>query len=273
MPEGPPRAVVILVHGYTGHLDRNIIPVAAHALTDLGCIVHRFNLGHCGIQPGEDRITRLDLFEQDAIRHSWTDIRAVVEALSDEALAGRKLPLILVGHSRAGATVLGAAVRARQQGWPLQPTGIITLASIGQYARTTPQLLAQVAQQGGIEREAARAQGGTVRLGRSWYEHELDSPTGDPFPADLSTLTDLPVGLIHGLSDASVPCTESRKIMEALKEAGNTRVCLFEIEAADHNFSAKGVLGQDLRHDPVIGGRLEGALRDAVNLILGEKSA
>lgn len=270
LAQEPARAVVVLVHGYTGHLDRNIVPVVAHMLADLGCIVHRFNLGHCGIEPGEDRITRLDLFERDGIRHSIADIQAVIEAVYDEALAGRKLPLLLVGHSRAGATVLGAAVRAKQDAWPLQPCGVITLASIGRYARTNPELLATIEREGFIEREAARAEGGVVRLGRSWYEHELDSPGGDPFPGDMTTLADLPVAIIHGGADTSVPVSESERIHQLLRQSGNQSASLSLIEGADHNFSAKGVLGVDLRWDAAIGERTASALQDAVTRIVDQ---
>lgn len=267
-PPISPRATAIVVHGYTGHLDRNIVPVAAHLLASMGCLVHRFNLGHCGIEPGADRITRLDLFERDSLRHTVSDIRAVVQAIHDSELPGADLPLLLVGHSRAGAGVLGAAVHALREGWPISPAGIVTLASIGRYARTSPELLKQIERDGFIEREAARADGGAVRIGRSWYEHELDSPTGDPFPGDLAALSDTPVEIIHGDADSSVPLSESERIRDLLLAAGDRRVGFQAVDGADHNFSAKGVLGDDLRWDPEVGERLESALRLSLQRVL-----
>jgi len=268
LPSAKPRATVLLVHGYTGHLDRNVVPVAARQLASLGCLVHRFNLGHCGIRFGEDRITKLDEFERDSVSHSLTDIRTVAEAVQSGSLEGAALPMILVGHSRAGASVLGAAVRSIRGEWSRPVDGVITLASIGQYARTSPELLAQVEQNGFIERSAARAEGGSVRIGRSWYEHELDSPTGDPFPDDMESLSRLAVALIHGQADTSVPASESERIAGLLRKGGNERVRLDLIPEADHNFSAKGVLGEDLRWKTSIGEALRASLAAALDHIL-----
>lgn len=270
-PESTPRATVLLVHGYTGHLDRNVVPLAARQLASLGCLVHRFNLGHCGIRFGEDRITKLDEFERDSVAHSIADIRAVAEAVRSGELEGDGNPLILVGHSRAGSSVLGAAVRSIRTGWTRPVDGVITLASISQYARTNPELLAQVRKHGYIERSAARAEGGSVRIGRSWYEHELESTTGDPFPGDMKTLSSLPVALIHGQADTSVPPSESEHIAELLSAGGNERVRLDLIPDADHNFSAKGVLGEDLRWKTSIGEALQASLASSLDHILGTR--
>lgn len=267
-PPASPRAVAIVVHGYTGHLDRNIVPVAAQRLAAAGCLVHRFNLGHCGILPGEDRITRLDLFETDSIAHSMTDIRAVVRGIDDGVLDGGDLPQVLLGHSRGGPAVLGAAVRSIRDEWPRTPKGVITLATIGRYARTSPELLERIEKDGFIEREAARADGGAVRIGRSWYEHELDAPGGDPFPSDLATLSDTPVEIIHGDADSSVPVSESQRVRDLLQAGGNRRVGFELVSGADHNFSAKGVLGEDLRWDRQIGERFEQTLTRSLDRIL-----
>ncbi|MFG0292623.1 MAG: alpha/beta hydrolase family protein [Phycisphaerales bacterium JB050] len=267
-PDDTPRAVALVVHGYTGHLDRNVVPLAARQLASLGCLVHRFNLGHCGIEFGEDRITKLDEFERDGVAHSMFDIRAVGQAVRAGDLPGSDLPMILVGHSRAGASVLGAAVQSVRGAWSKPVDGVITLASIAQYARTNPELLAQVKRDGYLLKPAARAEGGAVRIGRSWYQHELDSPDGDPFPKDMAELTDIPVAVIHGQADTSVPPSESERIVELLRSAGNTRVSFQTIPEADHNFSAKGVLGEDLRWKAEIGDRLKSSIADGLNLIL-----
>lgn len=269
-PDGSPRAVALVVHGYTGHLDRNVVPVAARQLASIGCVVHRFNLGHCGIEFGRDRITRLDEFERDSVTHSMSDIRAVAEAVCAGSLDGHALPLILVGHSRAGASVLGAASRSLQGQWSCRVRGVITLASISQYARTNPDLLRQVETDGYIERPAARADGGSVRIGRSWYEHELSSPGGDPFPDDMKHLADTPVTVIHGEADTSVPSSESERIVDILRNHGNTRTVLHMIPKADHNFSAKGVLGDDLRWNTSVGSALQRALSDGVSHIVAK---
>lgn len=267
-PAGQARAVALVVHGYTGHLDRNVVPLAARQLAGLGCLVHRFNLGHCGIEFGKDRITKLDEFEHDSVAHSCFDIRSVAEAVRSGQMEGGDLPMLLVGHSRAGASVLGAAVRSVRGEWSRPVHGVIALASIGQYARTSPELLAQVESDGSLLRPAARAEGGAVRIGRSWYEHELDSPGGDPFPEDIAELTGIPVSLIHGEADTSVPASESERIAAMLRNCGNPKVSLRLIAEADHNFSAKGVLGEDLRWKTEIGDRLESAIADGLGLIL-----
>ena len=56
-PESTPRAHVLLIHGYTGCKDRNIVPALTNGLRG-SCVVHRCTLSHAGIEKDGDRITR-----------------------------------------------------------------------------------------------------------------------------------------------------------------------------------------------------------------------
>ena len=137
-PEGEPvRACAVLVHGWTGSKDRNFLPPLAEELARGGVVAHRFTLSHAGVEKDADRITRLEEFERDSNAFCVADVRAVVERIASGELAGAGAPMVLVGHSRGGATVyrcaaasLGAEVDGDVHSpWPIAPAGVISLSA------------------------------------------------------------------------------------------------------------------------------------------------
>ena len=67
LPEGRPRGVAVVAHGFKGYKDYGMFPRIAAALADRGLIAHRFNFSHSGMTNAIATFERPDLFEQGPI--------------------------------------------------------------------------------------------------------------------------------------------------------------------------------------------------------------
>lgn len=231
-PEGSAKGVAIVVHGFTGSLRRNIIPVVGRGLAEMGWVAHRFTMSHAGVGEDGDSITDLDTFQRDSLEHCLTDIRAVIRSVRAGELGGEGLPMVLVGHSRGGAQVLGLAGRmcARMD----CPAGVVSLAATATYTRFDESMRAELEERGYVEKDCGRAPGGKVRLGRSWYEQHLDYPGRDLYAEDLARVT-CPVLVVHSEHDDGVPFEHGARNVGLLSSI-EAETCF--LDAGDHNFDA-----------------------------------
>ena len=76
-----------------------------------------------------------------------------------------------------------------------------------------------------------------IRLPRG---SSLTPPPGDPYAATAKKIGKTPVWVFHGDTDPTVPVTESRKMVEALKSAGGN-VMYTEYEGVGHNSLGQGL--------------------------------
>jgi len=234
VPEGTPLGHALVVHGWTGCKDRNIVPAITHALRS-SCVVHRCTLSHAGIGKDGQDITRPDEFERDSLAFCVEDIRRVVEHIAPSV----RPPFVLIGHSRAGATVMRCAVKALEEGWPARPDGVVSLAGTATYTRFDDTMRAELEEKGCVERECGRAPGGVVRMGPSWYEHHLEEPERDLFAEDCARVA-CPVLIVHGDADDSVPIDHAHRTGALLGAGACPSVEVVEVKGADHNFGAGG---------------------------------
>ncbi len=252
-PEQSPRATVLVVHGYTGHKDRNIVPVAATFATELGCVTHRYTLAHAGIDPNADRITRHAEFTRDRLDYAVEDTRAVIRLIESGDLPGSDLPLIVIGHSRGAAQAIRIAATAHRENWRTKPAGIVCLAPPSDHTRFPEREQRELAEHGFVERACERADGGTVKLGPTWFAHHFDE-AGNRSPvnvlagdiADCNT----PALIIHGTADDAVGLEHADTLEELFKARAQRPAAFHRIDDADHNFSAKGTTQNRLVHNP-----------------------
>ncbi len=239
IPDAPTRAVALIVHGWTGCKDRNIVPVLAAHAASIGLIAHRFTFGHAGIEKDADHITRHDEFARDSLAFQFEDLRRVIDAIDNRTIPGRALPLILIGHSRGGSTVLGAAARAHREHWPITPAAVIAVAAPNAYTRFTEDKRAELAAKGFVEHQLARSDRGSIRMSRTWYAHHLDNPGRDLFAEDLADARGN-ILLIHGDADDAVPPSSADHILQALRANPRAHAELVRIPGGDHNLGAVG---------------------------------
>lgn len=252
MPEGEAVGVAVVVHGWTGHRDRNVVPVAAMLAREAGLIAHRITLGHAGVADGEDEITHLDEFAKDRVDFAMEDVKGVLGLMDKGTIPGAGLPLVLIGHSRGGSQVIRMASFAARESWVMQPAGLIALAPPSAHTRFPEFEQEELATTGYVERDVARAAGGKVRMSPTWFAHRFDeagnfSPT-DVFAEDCAGVA-CPALVVHAGDDDAVGPEHAERIRLLFSRHEEGLFTAATVDGADHNFSARGVFWEGVTYD------------------------
>ncbi len=228
-PEGAP--VIIICHGFKGFKDWGAFPAVAEFLARLGWIAIRFNFSHNGIGDNETEFTELEKFAENTLSKEMEDLQAVIE----EVTGGRLFPyaadtsrVALLGHSRGGGIViLKAAEEPRVK-------AVVSWASVSTFDRWGPETRKRWKAKGIIE--------------------VMNTRTNQRMPMKVSLLEDfeanrerfdilkgvkkleVPLLIVHGEQDVSVPVEEAGKIYEA---ANKERTDMLIVPNADHVFGAR----------------------------------
>ncbi|TVQ32156.1 MAG: alpha/beta hydrolase [Phycisphaeraceae bacterium] len=245
-PHAPPRAVVLLAHGFKGYKDYGFIPALAQMLAAaLPVVVHRFNFSHSGVGEDPSTFEHPELFERDTWNKQAHDIAAVMDA----AHAGRlpktppRLPIILIGHSRGGVSCLLAAGRRFRDAAQPTPRAIITIAAPATAAGLSEDECEQLLERGFIETKSART-GQTLRIGAAWLREQYAAPEDHDVEA-LCARIDSPVLAIHGAMDPTVP-PPSARVIERACPRGRSLL----IDGADHVFNTPNPADPDATPSP-----------------------
>lgn len=238
MPDAAPGAAVLICHGFLGYKDYGLFPRLAGALADAGLLAHRFNLSHSGMTRRIESFERPDLFERDTWRTQAHDINAVIDAVAAGALAGAGLPIVLLGHSRGGAScLLAAADRFREDRAPL-PAGVVTVSAPDACCSWDEARRDEHRRRGFTEVVSNRT-GQTLRIGRAWLaEQEEDPGWHDPLAAAAAIRC--PVLAIHGSDDPTVPAASAGRIAAAARD-GRAVV----VEGGNHVFNTPNPMPAD----------------------------
>ncbi len=224
-PGSGARCAVLLVHGFKGYKDYGMFPVIGRALADAGIICHRFNLAHSGMTDRVETFERPDLFERDTWAFQVEDVAAVAGAVREGKIAGRGLPLVLVGHSRGGVTALLAAAWRADEIDNL--AGVVTINAPGTCCSLSQDQKQELLRAGTLDSPSGRT-GQTLRVGRAWLQDQLDEPARHDVPAAAARVP-APLLVMHGDADTTVDPGASATIVGAARSA--RRVL---IEGGDH---------------------------------------
>lgn len=230
LPQGNPRGVVILSHGFKGYKDYGFMPYFAQRVADEGFIAHRFNFSHSGMTNNVATFERPDLFERDTWSKQIHDLLAVSEAAARGELPGDGLPQFWFGHSRGGVTTILAAAFGGE------PTGIIPAASPDSACRYSDEQRDLMMKYGYLDSPSGRT-GQNLRVGLEFLkEIEADPDAYDP--RQRITRVSCPILVIHGDADSTVDVSAARNLTKA---AGINAKCEI-IEGASHTFNCPNPL-------------------------------
>lgn len=225
IPDGPPpRAAVVVAHGFRGSKDWGFFPWVAERLGAAGYAVVTFNFSRSGIGNEPDRFTDLERFESNTLSFEQVELRSVLSEVLDGALLPKRPRRVaLLGHSRGGGhAIVAAAAEPRVR-------ALVTWASVARFDRWTE------------ETEALwRAEG------RVWV---LNQRTGEQMPLGLGLLEDFeahredldvaaaaarvsaPWLVVHGTEDLTVWSGDAETLTRASRSAR-----LHLVDRAGHTF-------------------------------------
>ncbi|MDP2957159.1 MAG: alpha/beta fold hydrolase [Longimicrobiales bacterium] len=133
IPDGPPpRAAVVVAHGFKGSKDWGFFPWVAERLGAAGYAVVTFNFSRNGIGSEPDRFTDLERFESNTLSLEQAELRSVLSEVLDGALLPKRPRRVaLLGHSRGGGHAIVAAAAEPRIG------ALVTWASVAYFDRWT----------------------------------------------------------------------------------------------------------------------------------------
>lgn len=251
LPQGPARAVCPIVHGFLGYKDYGLFPRLAHELAQRGCIAHRFNLSHSGMTGSIERFERPDLFTRDTWMKQVRDLDAVIDAAEAGEIPGEGLPLIPIGHSRGGVTVLLNAGRRFESGRGPLPRALATLAAPDTACTWDERTRSETLARGFAEVRSNRT-GQTLRIDAGWLQEQLDNPAAHDVIAHVRKIA-CPMLFVHGEEDQTVESTCAHRLAAAAGERGR----LVVLPGADHVFNTANPFGLADRPSGALQGLLD----------------
>jgi len=214
-----PRALVVIVHGFKGFKDWGFFPWLGEHLTHHHIVSCRFNMSRSGMGESPETFERLDLFAGDTYSKQLADLRVVVAHARSQFPT---LPLFLLGHSRGGGIALLGAEGVQ---------GVITWSAIARADRWDEATKAQWRRDGFLDVVNAR----TKQVMRASTEI-LDDYEANARRLDILSAAarlEVPLLIVHGARDESVPVSEAREIA-----ARATAASLCIIGKASHTYNA-----------------------------------
>lgn len=220
---------VVMAHGALGFKDWAFFPWLASFFAEAGFPVVRFNFSGSGMGPQTDGpFGNLEAFQKDTISRQVEDLRSILQCVT----TGKFIPdlppmpsVFLWGHSRGGAVCLLAA------GHLPAVKGVATWATIARVNRYLYEVKQAWRKQGFFTQESSRT-GQLLKYSTDFLEDvEKWGREGD-VPTYFHNL-DLPVLLVHGSDDSSVPPEESESLA-----AVNPRAQLSILAGANHKFNS-----------------------------------
>ena len=215
-----PRALVVITHGWKGFKDWAFFPWLAEYLCNHKLAVARFNMSRSGIGETPESFDRLDLFAGDTYSAQIADLIAVTSYTSARL---RGLPLFLLGHSRGGGVALLAASSIEGL------KGVVTWSAISRADRWDEATKKTWRAAGSLDVVNQRTKQ-TMSMSTAILD-DYDRHRHDILGATQSLR--VPLLVLHGEKDDSVPVEEARAIAAAADDSS-----LLIVQNASHTYNA-----------------------------------
>jgi uncharacterized protein len=223
-----PKTAVVFVHGFKGFRNWGAWPALMRALASAGHAAVNFDFSRNGIG-ADGELSAMELFRENTHTRELDEIRAVVDALAEGRLGGRKLRRIgLVGHSRGGGAGVIAAAEDDRIG------ALVTLAAIADIPSRWSEKEIAIWRRGGdvrIENARTRQQ---MPIGPDYWVDLQQNHARLDIAAAAARVTQ-PWLIVHGDADTSVPVDDAHALFSAAGE--NAELML--VKGADHVFAVK----------------------------------
>ncbi len=224
--EGP---AIVMAHGLLSFKDWAFFPWLSHFFADAGFPTVRFNFSGSGMGPQTDGpFENLDAFQNDTISKQVEDLHFVIDFIARGNLAP-DLPaqkrVFLWGHSRGGAVCFLSAANSPQV------SAVATWATIARVNRYLYETKQAWRKQGFLTMESSRT-GQTLKSSVDFLNDVEEWGKQGDIPTFLHHLK-IPILLVHGAEDTSVPPDESESLAAIYPKA---RLAI--LAGANHKFNS-----------------------------------
>jgi len=219
---------IVFAHGFKGFKDWGGFPYMLEKLADAGYVAVSFNFSHNGVAADQPMdFTRLDLFAENTHSKELTDLHTIIDYIYSNAESYNidKNRIALIGHSRGGAAVIiGASDDDRIK-------ALVTLASVGDVNRYTPDQIKRWREKGYIEIPNTRTNQ-MMRMNSEFLDDIEQNSDRLNIEKAFSRLK-IPALIVHGKEDLAVKYTDAEKLYAA---SDKSKTELYIIENTGHTF-------------------------------------
>jgi pimeloyl-ACP methyl ester carboxylesterase len=220
---------IVMAHGALGFKDWAFFPHVSQVFAEAGFPVVRFNFSGSGMGPQIDGpFEDLEAFRQDTITKQVEDLRSIIQCLAQGKFEPDLGPLdkvFLWGHSRGSAVCFLAAANSPQV------QGIAAWSTIARVNRYLYEMKNTWRHQGFYEFPSSRT-GQTLAYSTAFLDDVENWGKQGDVPTFLHHLK-VPVLLVHGMEDTSVPPDESESLAAIYPKAK-----LVLVAGGDHKFNS-----------------------------------
>ncbi len=210
---GESKPIVIISHGFKGFRNWGFIPYLSEVIAKSGAIAINIDFSMNGILDETKSFYDNDNFSNNTVSRQVADLKQTITYLKSKLIpelnsiySNWNGELHLIGHSLGGATSL--IVSNEISGI----SSLTLLASISNIMRTTPRQVNVWKEKGFIEVSVASGQ--KLQQNYSYWEDKLANEERFDLLKIISSTT-LPVNIIHGLQDITVPFKEAEALLAA----------------------------------------------------------
>lgn len=233
--DGRKKPIIIISHGFKGFRNWGFIPYFAEVLTNKGCFAINIDFSMNGILDETKSFYDNDNFSNNTVSRQVADLKQLITHLQAKLITeiqdlnnSWNGEIHLIGHSLGGATSLIASNELSGI------SSLTLLASISNIMRTTPRQVAIWKEKGYIEVTVPSGQ--KLQQNYIYWEDKLANEERFDLLKIIGS-TQLPVNIIHGMQDITVPFKEAEALFEAASNA--TRKNLKPILHCNHVFNTR----------------------------------
>lgn len=235
----PNAPLVLFLHGHNGFYHFAFFPTMQNYLAERGISSIAFNYSHNGISGDGDYFDELDKYKQNCRGLEIEDSLYVLENLS-QLVASKPTKLILVGHSMGGYNTGFVAKRALEAGMHI--SGIVFLNALHRLDIRSAEVMEEWQKNGVYYRMNGRTNQ-DLPQGPNFLAETLVAQTTWNLNPVLESLK-LPVMVVHGKADESVPFSHGETIYKMVK-ANNVKNRFLAIENASHTLNTSHTGNRD----------------------------
>jgi len=221
---------IIYAHGFKGFKDWGFVPYLGEFLASKGFFVVTFNFSHNGIGDNPTEFTRLDKFAENTLSREVRELTEMIGAVRGGVFGPtRDAKIGILGHSRGGGVALAAAGRRTDL------DAVAVWSSVSHFDRYSEEAKKEWREKG--YSEVVNARTGQVMKMKVEFLDDIEQNRDDYLSIEKAVREmDVPLLIVHGEEDESVPASEAREIYSWADDSGSR---LLVVPAAGHTFNAK----------------------------------